>query len=72
LQPRVLQDGRERVGGASLREKVALGRLEFALVKLFHDRLEALEAAILGPQKLDPTNYNKSKVPDSEATPLNG
>jgi hypothetical protein len=33
------------------------------LHRLFHDRLEALEAAILGPQKLDPTNYNKSKVP---------
>ncbi|CAP99246.1 Pc22g19580 [Penicillium rubens Wisconsin 54-1255] len=41
---------------------------EAMLHRLFHDRLEALEAAILGPQKLDPTNYNKSKVPDSEAT----
>ncbi|OQE91922.1 hypothetical protein PENNAL_c0008G04685 [Penicillium nalgiovense] len=41
---------------------------EAMLHRLFHDRLEALEAAILGPQKLDPTNYNKSNVPDSEAT----
>ncbi|KAJ5150895.1 uncharacterized protein N7482_010147 [Penicillium canariense] len=41
---------------------------EAMLHRLFHDRLEALEAAILGPQKLDFTNYNKSKVPDSEAT----
>lgn len=43
-------------------------RIEDVPARLFHDRLEALEAAILGPQKLDSTNYNKSKVPDSEVT----
>ncbi|KAJ5537845.1 hypothetical protein N7494_007324 [Penicillium frequentans] len=41
---------------------------EALLHRLFHDRLEALEDAMLGPKKLDPTNYNKSRIPDSEAT----
>ncbi|KAJ5494612.1 hypothetical protein N7463_010699 [Penicillium fimorum] len=39
---------------------------EAMLHRLFHDRLEALENAVLGPQKLNATNYNKSNVPDSE------
>ncbi|KAJ5703972.1 hypothetical protein N7493_011110 [Penicillium malachiteum] len=38
------------------------------LQRLFHERLEALETAILGPKKLDLGNANKSKIPDSEAT----
>ncbi|KAJ5548559.1 hypothetical protein N7513_005793 [Penicillium frequentans] len=58
--------------GRTLQERIedAPARLfhEAMLHRLFHDRLEALEAAILGPQKLDSTNYNKSKVPDSEVT----
>jgi hypothetical protein len=41
---------------------------EAMLHRLFHDRLEALETAILGPQKLGSSNSNKSKVPDSEVT----
>ncbi|KAJ5836217.1 hypothetical protein N7447_002243 [Penicillium robsamsonii] len=41
---------------------------EAMLHRLFHDRLEALETAILGPQNLNSVNYNKSNVPDSEVT----
>ncbi|KAJ5999284.1 hypothetical protein N7451_007094 [Penicillium sp. IBT 35674x] len=41
---------------------------EALLHRLFHDRLEALEDAILGPKKLDSSSYNKSRIPDSEAT----
>ncbi|KAJ6031605.1 hypothetical protein N7540_002337 [Penicillium herquei] len=41
---------------------------EAMLQRLFHNRLEVLEAAILGPQKVELGNSNKTKVPDSEAT----
>ncbi|KAJ5726047.1 uncharacterized protein N7483_007404 [Penicillium malachiteum] len=41
---------------------------EAMLQRLFHSRLEVLEAAILGPQKVENANANKTKVPDSEAT----
>ncbi|KAJ5613894.1 hypothetical protein N7528_007548 [Penicillium herquei] len=36
--------------------------------RIFHERLEILETAILGPKNLDLANANKKNVPDSEAT----